>query len=101
MGPNLTPNRGEIWRVDLSGSKGSEQQFARPCVVVGLSGMSRPRMTIGVPITTWKPMFENCAWMVDLEANQTSGLDNRSVADGSQIRALTMDRFLKKNGSTE
>lgn len=37
----MDPRRGEIWMVDLNPTKGDEKRKVRPCLVIGVDGLSR------------------------------------------------------------
>lgn len=86
--------RGEIWLVNLDPTLGSEIKKKRPCAIIGVEHLMRNEMTISVPITSWKPKYSKCIWMINIAAGDVSGLDIESAADASQIRAISTKRFI-------
>lgn len=56
-------------------------------------------MRICAPITDFKPQRDALRfWRVVVGDGQESGLEKLSCADVSQIRALDLARFIRKNG---
>ena len=92
-------SRGEVWRVNLSPTKGAEMRKTRPCVVISSYDIGKLSLKIVVPVTEWKPSFEHIVWFVRLEPNSTNGLSKVSAVDAFQIRSVAVDRFLDKLGA--
>ncbi len=91
-------NRGEVWLVCLNPTVGDEMKKERYCVIVSADYLSRLRLRVIVPITSWKERFENSLCHVRLDPSSSNGLTMVSAADSFQIRAVSEDRFLKKMG---
>jgi len=97
----VRPRRGEVWKVDLNPTKGSEIYKIRPAVVVSSDAISNVLpIKVVVPITGWKDGFEEYLWLVKLEPDGSNGLGKVSAANALQIRAIGTDsgRFLEKLG---
>ena len=90
--------RGDIVIVDLSPTKGSEQQgMGRPCVVIQNDvGNRNSPTTIVAPFT--KQYTPGNAYPFEVEVlSSNTVLTHDSVADLSQIRAVDVDKRVKKN----
>lgn len=115
------PQKGEIWFVDFScDSIGSEFRNPHPSVCVGCKEISylegyivvgddqvamdqlgtQKQLRIVVPITSWKPYFEDCFYMIPIE---NYGLDHKSAVNVYQIRCFDVserfDPFIRKIGN--
>lgn len=96
--PSPNPRRGEVWRVDLSSTRGAEMQKIRPCVVISAPGIGRLPLRIVVPITGWDDRYARFAWMVHLDPDDANGLTKTSAADAFQVRSVSLNRFLEQLG---
>lgn len=102
----LQPKRGEIWRVNLEPTRGSEIQSdkgrkgdTRPVLILSRPGVGTPGVTLCAPITDYKPDRDKRRfWRVVIGDNETSGLNKISCADVSQTRALDVARFVSQDG---
>lgn len=92
------PLRGEVWRVDLSPTRGAELQKLRPCVVVSAAGVGRLSLRIIVPVTGWDERYARFAWLVRLDPDAANGLTKTSAADAFQVRSVSLDRFAELLG---
>ncbi|MDX2077350.1 MAG: type II toxin-antitoxin system PemK/MazF family toxin [bacterium] len=92
-------NRGDIWLVSFDPQVGDEIRKIRPSVVMSQPGIYRYQLHIVVPITTWKPYFEDDFWMVELFPTSQNGLRNHSAANAFQIKSLSSQRFIKRLGN--
>lgn len=91
--------KGDIYYVDLSGAKGSEQKNLRPCVIVQNNvGNKHSRTTIVAPITNY---VGNLPTHVKLTNNMVIA-DNGKKATGTilleQLRTVDKRRFAEKRG---
>ena len=104
--PAINPRRGEIWRVDLEPTQGSEMSSdkggrgdTRPMLVLSLSGIGERTVRLCAPITDYQPQRDGLrVWRVPVGDSSTSGLSKLSCADVSQTRALDLSRFVRRDG---
>ncbi len=102
----IEPKRGEIWRVDLEPTRGSEIKSSkgnkgdtRPVLVLSRPGVGEREVRLCAPITDFKPERDKRRfWRVTIGENETSGLSKISCADVSQTRALHISRFVRQDG---
>ena len=66
--------RGEIWRVSLDPTVGSETKKSRPCVIVNNDAVGILPLKIIVPLTGWQDKFEKGKWLVPIEKSPENGL---------------------------
>ena len=90
--------RGEVWKVRLNPTEGSEINKERPCVVVNNNAIGVLPLKIIVPITEWKDRYAVAPWMIPLEAAKTNGLTKKSTADTFQVRSISEERFIERLG---
>lgn len=90
--------RGEVWRVNLDPTLGSEIKKSRPCVIVNRDSIGVLPLKIIVPLTAWQEKFEKAKWLVPIEPSPKSGLRKKSVADTFQVRSISEVRFIEKLG---
>ncbi len=93
-----TPNRGEIWLIDFGTGVGAEIRKLRPAVVVSLNAIGRLPLRMVVPITDWKPPYASFPWMVELPADEVTGLIKRSAADAFQTKSVSLERCIRRIG---
>ena len=93
--------RGEIWRVDWSPGRGSEQQGLRPALVVQTDAAnSNPRYpnTIVVAVSTrGKPV----PFHVPVEPSPGNGLKRRSYVKAEQLLTISKERLVECIGVLE
>jgi len=53
---------------------------------------------LGVPITEWQLGFTNHLWHIRLEPDHRNGLTKISALDVLQLRALAVERFVRRKG---
>ena len=94
----LDPKRGEVWRVDLEPTVGSEMQKSRPCVVVNADDIGRLPLRVVVPLTGWNPVYANYPWCVQINPTAANGLTKASSADTFQLRSLSVLRMTARLG---
>ena len=91
--------RGEIWRINLDPTIGSETKKSRPCVIVSRDAVGILPLKIIVPLTGWQEKFEKAKWLIPIAASSHSGLRKKSAADTFQVRSLSEVRFIEKIGN--
>jgi mRNA interferase MazF len=91
---------GDIYWVNLDPSIGDEIRKKRPVVILNAGHAKHLRLAIVVPVTGFKPQWENHPFFVSLDPTPANGLAKKSVVDCFQLRAVSHDRFLEKIGST-
>lgn len=99
MNPN--PLRGEIWRVDLNPTIGSEIDKVRPALIMSSSALARLPVRIVVPITSWQEKFKDHINKIRIPATARNGLVNDSAADVIQIRCIALARFVTRIGEVD
>jgi mRNA interferase MazF len=92
-------NSGDIYLVNLDPTIGDEIRKIRPVLILTPGHEKNLKLAIVTPITKWKIHWENNPFFVLLNPDEHNRLDNKSVVDCFQIRALSHQRFLKKIGS--
>ena len=100
------PRRGDIWRVDLEPTIGSEIRSAkgrrgdtRPILVLSLPRVGEKSVYLCAPITDYKPDCDELRfWRIEIGDTPENGLDKLSCIDVSQTRALDFGRFNRQNG---
>jgi mRNA interferase MazF len=88
----MTPQRGEIWWVDLNPTRGSEINKHRPCVVLSLDVINQRRKTVVVVPLSTSPVVRPPLTVAVLCK------DTPSVAVVDQVRATAKERFSGKIG---
>ena len=82
---------GEIWKVKLYPTRGSEQDGIRPCLIVGPNSMNKSLPTmIVLPMTKSKR-----TWPTRVDLNLKGEIGQACV---EHIRSVSKSRFLKKLG---
>lgn len=91
--------KGEIWWVNLSPTKGSEQSGKRPVVIVSGDLLNQYAPVVYVcPLTT---KIKNYKGDIVLQKSQTNGLKQTSEILIMHLRSISKDRFLEKIGIIE
>lgn len=90
--------RGEVWVIEFDPTKGDEIQKSRPGVIINSNAVGDYELKIVVPVTSWKPLYRNKPWMVELPRNSRNGLNADSAADSFQVKSLSEKRMQKKIG---
>ena len=89
--------QGEIWRVNLDPTKGSEQAGFRPVVIVSGNMMNRYlNVVIVMPLTT---KVKNYQGNVVLQPDHLNGLKQPSEILIFNIRSVSKDRLVEKIGT--
>ncbi len=95
------PKRGEIWRVSLDPTRGSETRKERPCVIVSSDRMGVLPVKLIVPLTDWNASYSNKPWIVLVLPSVENGLSKPSAAETLQTKAAALERFSRKIGILE
>ena len=92
------PRAGEIWRVDLEPTQGSEQGKSRPVVVMNEPPTGRVTIRLCAPIVHRKREHAFYFWCAERAPDSSNGLTEASSVDAAQTRALDTSRFLNRLG---
>lgn len=95
------PRKGDIWMVDFNPTQGSEIDKCRPAVVISADDVGRLPLRIVVPVTDWKPRYNDSPWFTHLSATALTGLSKESGADGFQVKSVSLQRFKEKLGQMD
>ncbi|WP_327297592.1 MULTISPECIES: type II toxin-antitoxin system PemK/MazF family toxin [unclassified Streptomyces] len=94
--------RGDVYLIDLEPGRGSEANKARPAVVVSNDAANQSVERTGRGVVTVVPVTSNTArvfpFQVLLRAAE-SGLVQDSKAQCEQVRAVAVERLLRRIGS--
>ena len=74
MSMTRIPKRGEIWLVDFEPSFGAEIRKIRPAVVLSLDQLARLPLRVVVPLTEWKPQYQQYSWFVRIPMSSSKRL---------------------------
>jgi len=86
--------KGEVWKVDLEPTKGTEIKKIRSCVIISTNRLNKWNMRfVVVPLTTKKP-DKTYAFEVPIFFNKCHG---KVICD--QIRTVDESRLQKKQGT--
>lgn len=99
MSMNLTPERGNIWLVNLDPTVGAEIRKIRPAVIVSANNLGKLPIKLVAPITDWKTYFVNNLWHIRVEPDSVNGLTKTSAVDVLQLRSIDTQRCVRKLGS--
>jgi mRNA interferase MazF len=91
--------RGEVWSVNLNPTVGAEIHKTRPAVIMSDDTIGILPLKVIVPITEWNTSFARYVWMVSLIPTAQNGLGKRSAADTFQVRSVSHDRFVSRQGA--
>ncbi len=90
--------RGEVWRINLNPTIGSEIRKTRPVIIVNDDEIGVLPLKVIVPITDWKDRYEKVVWMTKIEPTRENGLFKTSSADAFQVRSVSQERFIERLG---
>lgn len=99
MKNNQIIKKGQVWYVELSGAKGSEQGGVRPCLIVqNDKGNEYAPTTIIAPITSrhTKAKLPTHIWL-----SVTCGLKVNSMVELEQVRTVDKSRLLQYVGEIQ
>jgi mRNA interferase MazF len=91
--PNNTPQRGDVWWVDLDPARSGENRKTRPAVIVSADGLNRARRTVViVPLSTGPEPY------LPLVVS-TPSFDRAFVAVCDQVRSVDKTRLTRLAGT--
>ncbi|NJM47715.1 MAG: type II toxin-antitoxin system PemK/MazF family toxin [Alkalinema sp. RU_4_3] len=93
------PKRKEIWLVRFNPTIGDEIQKTRPAIVISSDNLPGLALRLVVPITGWKPAFDQIPWLIKLQPTLQNGLTKSSVANPLQTRSVALARLPSKLGT--
>lgn len=99
MKATVNPKRGEVWRVQLEPTRGSEQGKTRPVVVLSQPPIGRESVRLCAPVMNSLPVHSALFWCIELLPEASNGLIKDSAADAAQTRALDLVRFEARLGT--
>ncbi|WP_405390822.1 MULTISPECIES: type II toxin-antitoxin system PemK/MazF family toxin [unclassified Streptomyces] len=94
--------RGDIHLVDLEPARGGEANKVRPAVIVSNNAANQSVQLNGRGVITVVPLTSNTARVLTFQAllrSAESGLPRDSKVQCEQIRAVSLDRVLKRIGT--
>ena len=89
----------EIWLVNLDPTLGAEIRKTRPCVIVSNDAVGVLPLKVVAPLTDFKERYRTVPWMVVVEPDAENHLTKPSVVDLFQVRCVSEERLIRKNGS--
>jgi mRNA interferase MazF len=96
---NKLPKRGELWLLDWSPSRGSEQSGFRPALIIQTdaanSNPNYPNTIVLAVSTKGKPV----SFHVALKPDRGNGLTEASFVKCEQVLTVAKDRLVRKLGS--
>ena len=92
-------NRGDIWKVNLDPTIGSEIKKSRPVVVISSDAVGVLPIKLVAPLTEWKDYLARNVWHVKVIPDSSNGLTKTSAVDTLQLRGVDTQRFVEKIGS--
>lgn len=95
---NKLPKRGEIWLLDWSPSRGSEQAGFRPAIIIQTdaanSNPGYPNTIVLTVSTKGKPV----PFHVPIKPNRSNGLTEASFVKCEQVLTVAKERLVRKLG---
>jgi mRNA interferase MazF len=85
--------------VDFEPSFGAEIRKVRPAVVLSLDQLARLPLRVVVPLTDWKPQYNQYSWFVRIPLSPANGLSKDSGADAFQVKSVSETRFSRFLGA--
>lgn len=85
----------EVWLVNFAPSVGNEIAKIRPAIIVSNNMIVSLELKIVVPLTTHSVPHD---WHVKISPSRQNGLTKPSLADCSQLKSFSKERFIKKIG---
>ena len=98
---NKLPKRGEIWLLDSSPARGSEQAGFRPALVIQTDAAnSNPAYpnTIVLAVST---KGKSVPFHISVKPNRRNGLTEPSFVKCEQVLTVTKERLVRKLGTME
>lgn len=83
--------------VDFNPTRGAEKKKVRPAVVVSHDSVNNiSPVIVVVPLTSFSEKKERIEWMIRIDPDSSNGLENASLADCIQIKAIDIQQRFKK-----
>ena len=101
MNKGKYPCRGDVWLARFEPKVGQEIGKVRPAVVANENDFARLNLRIIVPVTDWKPVYENYPWFIHLTPSDRNGLKKESGADSFQVKSVSVERLIRKIGAVK
>lgn len=93
----MTPIRGDVWLINFDPAVGAEITKARPAVEVGNPNLGDFLLRIVVPLTS-SGRIDGKPWAVPIKATQQNRLNGDTTADASQVKSVSIERFVHRIG---
>ncbi len=94
-------NRGEIWWVDWSPGRGSEQQGLRPGVIVQTDAANLNLKYPNTIIVAVSTKGKSVPFHIEVKPSSINGLNKKSFIKTEQILTISKDRLIKRIGMLE
>lgn len=92
------PRRGEVWDIKFDPAIGTEIKKTRPAVVLNSNSIKHLNIRLVAPLTSWKKLFSNKIWIVEIQPDAANGLSRISGVDTMQMKGVDIKRFTHKRG---
>ena len=92
------PRRAELWWVDWSPGRGSEQTGLRPALIVQTDAASSNPHYPNVVVVTVSSKSRPVPFHVALPSDSATGLERESFAKCEQIMTISKDRLVRRIG---
>ena len=97
--PPSVPRRGEIWQVDWSPGRGSEQSGRRPALIVQNDAGNRSTRFPNTIVVAVSTKGRDIPFHVRLEPSHKNGLSEVSYVKCEQVLTISKDRLQGWDGS--
>lgn len=87
--------RGDIWRINLDPTVGTEIKKSRPCVVISSNSIGKLPIKLVAPVTGWNSKFDDAIWLVKITPDNKNNLTKESAVDALQLRGVDIQRFIE------
>ena len=92
------PKRGEIWSVDWSPSRGSEQKGTRPSLILQPDSGNKNENYPNTIVLTISTKGKNIPFHLQLNPTKENGLTIKSFIKCEQILTISKERLIKRIG---
>jgi mRNA interferase MazF len=96
---NQAARRGDIWIVDWSPARGSEQAGMRPALVVQTDAANLNPRYPNVIVLAISTKGKSVPFHVSINPSQESGLKETSFVKCEQVLTISKDRLARRSGS--
>lgn len=98
---NREVRRGDIWLVNWSPSRGSEQSGIRPAVVIQTDAANSNPHYPNTIVLTVSTKGKTVPFHVPVEPSEENGLKEKSFVKCEQVLTISKDRLLRRIGRIE